>query len=239
MIESAAFDALRRVTERADDVLGAYVPGGFPTHDDVRTQRAPIPSDDPLSAAAPPDAWFVTVDERGTRSYTRAGTMHVDDDGTLRIGADAVLGFAADAPGVAAPLRLPEPDRLLGRCGDVRIEGDGTLAYTRPAIDPRTRERTVERVAVGRVALARFPAGSEPPHLDAVHVGAPEGILPLVGRPSDGTFGPLATSSRDPGSVDLDAGLARLSEAYLSLRAMHAAYRADLHQSQVASDLVK
>jgi hypothetical protein len=235
----AAHDALRRVDERASDVLGAYVPGAMPRRADVRGPAQPLPSDDPLSVALPPDAWLVTVDARGARSYTRAGGLRFDADGVLRDGAAAVLGYAPDAPDVPFELRLPELDRTLGRCGDVRIESDGTLAYTRASIDPRTRERTVERVAVARLALARFPAGSEPTRIDATRVAAPEGVVPHLGRPADGTFGPLATAARDGGSLDLDAGLARLSEAYLAVRALHAAQRADARAARVATDLVK
>jgi len=239
MLGAASVEALQRIADRANDVLGAYAPGGFPVRGDVRATAPPAKVDDPLSVAAPSDAWFVTSDAAGVRAYTRAGTLHVDDAGTLR-GSDgsAVLGFANGniLPGTIA---LPEPDRTLGRCGDLRIESDGTLAYTRAAIDPRTRERSAERVVVGVLALARFPAGTAPVHVDATHVAAPEGVVPHVGRPGDGAFGPLTTYARDGGSLDLDAGLARLSEAYLTFRALSAANRADLLEQKTALDLVK
>lgn len=239
MIGAAPVDVLARIAERADDVLSAYTPGGFPVRGDVRAAAAPLKVDDPLSVAAPPDAWFVTETNTGTRLYTRAGAFGVGADGMLR-GADghAVLGFANGSL-VTAPLALPEPDRTLGRCVDLRIESDGTLAYTRSAIDPRTRERTAERVVVGTLALARFPAGTAPQRLDATHVAAPDGVVPHVGRASDGAFGPLTTYARDGGGLDLDAGLARLSEAYLTFRAVAAAKRADLGEEKTALDLVK
>jgi hypothetical protein len=241
MLGAASIDALQRIADRAADVLASNAPGSFPLHGDVRAATLPRHVDDPLSVSAPADAWFVTLDARGARTYTRAGSFHVDAAGELR-GADggAVLGFLdADASGVPAAVRLPEPDRTLGRCDDVRIEGDGTLAYTRSAIDPRTRERSVERVVVAQLALARFPAGTAPQRLDAAHVAVPDGVVPHLGRPGDGTFGPLATYARDGGALDLDAGLARLSEAYLSFRALTAAHRAELGGVKVALDLVK
>ena len=239
MIGAAAVDVLQRIAQRADDVLGAYAPGAFPARGDVRSPAPPQKVDDPLSVAAPAGAWFVTSDAAGRRAYTRAGAFQIGTDGTLR-GADgaAVLGFAG-GDAVPTPVTLPEPDRTLGRCVDLRIESDGSLAYTRSAIDPRTRERSAERVDVSALALARFPAATAPQRVDATHVVAPDGVVPHLGRASDGAFGPLTTYARDGGGLDLDAGLARLSEAYLTFRAVTAANRAGLREEKTALDLVK
>ncbi len=239
MLGAASIEALQRIAERAHDVLGAYAPGTFPVRGDVRSPAPPVKVEDPLSVAAPADAWILTADATGTRALTRLGTFHVGDDGTLRgVDGAAVLGFSGESVR-PAPIALPEPDRTLGRCSDVRLESDGTLAYTRATIDPRTRERSAERVVAGTLALARLPAGTAPVHVDATHVAAPEGVVPHVGRPSDGAFGPLVTYARDGGSLDLDAGLARLSEAYLTFRALTAANRADLLNQKATLDLVK
>jgi hypothetical protein len=239
MLGAATLDALQRIADRANDVLTAFRPGAFPLHSDVAAARPPVASTDPLSVAAAPDAWFVTADPAGGRAYTRAGTFHVGDDGTLRAddGA-AVLGTGAGGT-TLGPLRVPDADRILGRATGLRIAGDGTVAYTRVAIDPRTRERTLEPVVVGRLALARFPAGSAPQRLDATHVGGVAGVVPHVGLPADGTFPPLATGARDAGSIDLDASLRKLSEAYVAFSAMQAAHKAQGDGSKVVMDLLK
>jgi flagellar basal body rod protein FlgG len=239
MLAPASLDALKRIADRANDVLAAYTPGAIPRYGDVSGTIAPLPSDDPLSVAAPPGSWFATLDDRGARTYTRAGSFHAGADGTLQtVDGARVLGTSAGG-NVLAPLRLPEPDRTLGRCTDVRVEDDGVLAYTRTSIDPRTRERSIERAVVGRIALARFPAGSSPQRLDATHFGAVAGVVPHVGAPADGSFAALATHARDIGNVDIDTGLQRLSEAYVAFSALQAANKAQGAGSKVIMDLLK
>jgi flagellar basal body rod protein FlgG len=239
MLGTASLDALKRIADRANDVLAAYAPGAIPQFGDVTGNAPPLPVDDPLSVAAPPGAWFLTAGEGGTRTYTRAGGFHIGADGTLQtVDGARVLGTAPGSA-VPAPLRLPEPDRTLGRGADVHLEDDGTLAYTRTSIDPRTRERSLERVVVGRVALARFPAGGRPQRLDATHFGAVAGVVPHVGAPADGTFAALATHARDLGNVDIDAGLQRLQDAYVAFSALQAAHKAQGAGSKAVMDLLK
>jgi flagellar basal body rod protein FlgG len=239
MLAPAALDALKRIADRAADVLAAYTPGAVPRYGDVNGTLPPLPDADPLSVAAPPGSWFVTLDERGTRTYTRAGGFHIGSDGTLQtLDGARVLGTPSGA-GVLAPLRVAEPDRTLGRAADVHLEDDGVLVYTRASIDPRTRERSQERTIVGRVALARFPAGGNPQRLDATHFGAVAGVVPHLGAPADGDFGALATRARDAGNVDIDMGLQRLSEAYVAFSALQAANKAEGAGSKVVMDLLK
>jgi flagellar basal body rod protein FlgG len=239
MLGSGSLDALKRIADRANDVLAAYTPGAIPRFGDVNGTTPPLPNDDPLSVAAPPGTWFVTLDDRGARTYTRAGGFHVGADGALQtVDGARVLGMPAGSTALA-PLQVPEPDRTLGRTADIHLEDDGVLAYTRTSIDPRTRERSLERTVVGRVALARFPAGGNPQRLDATHFGAVAGVVPHLGVPAGGDFAALATHARDAGNVDIDTGLQRLSEAYVAFSALQAAHKAQGAGSKVIMDLLK
>jgi flagellar basal body rod protein FlgG len=234
-------DAVDRIASRAQDLRDAFAPGGVPLHGDVATPPTVLRSVDPMSVALPPGAWLVTQGADGSPAYTRDGMLTLAD-GVLRThdGA-AVLGYpGGDARGnVATPLVLPTNDRALGRTDDAAIDPDGNVVYARAAIDPRTGERSLERRSIGRVALARFPAGTEPVRLDAAHVAAPHGVVPHVGTPGDGTFAPLAASSREAGSVDIVAGVDRLNEAYRQFEALGAAFRSRAHVQKTALDLVK
>ncbi len=238
---AGALDALDRIAARAQDLRDAYRPGAVPQHGDVRSAGAVARTADPLSAAAPPGAWFVTRAADGTRGYGRDGGLTLAD-GVLRTrdGAE-VLGYpGGDARGaVPVPLRLPAAERALGRGGDARVEADGSVAYDRVAIDLRSGRRGLERVVLGRLALARFPAGSLPQRLGPTRFGAPAGVVPHLGTPGDGTFPALTTQARDAGALDLDAGLARLNEAYLAFEAIAATHKASLGLAKTALDLVK
>lgn len=240
MLGSPALDALDRIASRAQDARDAFRPGAIPRHDDVRTAGT-LASADPLSVAAPPNAWFVTRDASGARAFTRDGDLTVAD-GVLRTrdGAE-ILGFpGGDARGaVPVPLRIPPTDRALGRGADARIEADGTITYTRASIEPRTGARTVERVTIGTVALARFPAGTAPVRVDATRAQAPPGVVPHVGTPADGTFPAVAVGRRDAGAIDIDLGLQRLDDAYLAFEAIAAAQKARAGVDKAALDLVK
>ncbi|MGB8204596.1 MAG: hypothetical protein WCE83_07950, partial [Candidatus Baltobacteraceae bacterium] len=127
----------------------------------------------------------------------------------------------------------------LGRVADPRIGADGTVSYPRTTVDPRGGERRSERVALGRLALARLPAGTQPVRLDATHVAAPAGVPVFVGVPADGTFAPLTTNARDRGRIDPAAGLQRLQEAYLAFEALQAEHMARLGTEKTTLDLLK
>jgi hypothetical protein len=89
------------------------------------------------------------------------------------------------------------------------------------------------------VALARFPAGSNPQRIDATHFGAVAGVVPHVGAPADGGFDGLATRVRDTGNVDINASLQRLSDAYVAFSALQAAHKAQGAGAKVMMDLLK
>jgi hypothetical protein len=231
-------DALARIEARAADLQHLYE-GGFEPGD-ARSLRGTeaLPYLDPLSVVAPDGSYFVALDARGRSSFTRDGGFSFAD-GTLR-GRDgnAVLGFR-QAGASPAPLRAGAVDLALGHIAGAAIDRDGTLAYERSVVDPRTGERRSERVVVGSLALARFPAGTQPLRRDPTHVVAPPGVAPALGRPGDAAFGTVTTFARDRGRLDPLAGLDRLEEAYLSFEAIRAAGFAHVNLERGALDLVK
>jgi hypothetical protein len=136
-------------------------------------------------------------------------------------------------------LHVDPVDAALDRVMDPHVEPDGTFAYTRTAIDPRTGQRERQRVAAGRVALARFPASTSLGGADGRQFVAPDGVVPHIGSASDGSFGKLLPMHRTPSGVDLDASLARLKDAYVAFDALQAAETAKGHTGKVVMDLLK
>jgi flagellar basal body rod protein FlgG len=236
MIDAATETALERIAARSQDVQHAFTPGALPVFGDVAAAPASQPGADPLSAAAPPDAYFVTTDVRGRTLYTQNGTFRIDAGTLVGFNGKPVLGFTSQA----APMRELHVDRIdaaLERTARARIEADGTFAYDRSVLDPRTGLRETQRVAVGRVALARFPAASNLGGGEAVV--APAGVVPHVGRAGDGNFGMLEPTRRASSRINFNAGLDRLEEAYLSFDALQAAHKAKGSFGKTAMDLLK
>jgi flagellar basal body rod protein FlgG len=239
MINAATEDALERIVQRAQDVQRAFMPGASAQFGDVVTdQSASRAVLDPLSAAAPADAYFVTTDERGRTVYTRDGGFSLAD-GTL-VGANgrAILGFRS-AAGATSELHIDAVDAALGRVNDLRIEPDGSLSYDRAVVDPRNGARERERVVVGRVALARFPAATKLVASDANHFLTPAGTVPHVGRAGDGNFARIAPMQREESRIDFDRSLDRLEEAYVAFDALQAAHKAQGDTGRTAMDLLK
>lgn len=233
-----AVDAIQR---RADDVQSLFRSGAQPQYLDALRTETVEPATDPLAIVVPERAYLLAGDA-ARPVYTRDGALVVVDGVLATREGTPILGFAADEqPSHAVPraLRIDRRDVLLGRIDDARIDSDGVFGYARSTIDPQTLDPRVERIVVGRLALARFPAGSKPERLDRTHVAAPVGIAPLVGAPADGTFGALATRSRALGRIDPDAAIARLQDAYLALDALGAAERTRTGMARDAFDLVK
>jgi len=238
-LNAAMSAALDRIAERAADARRAFTPGALPARDDVAT-GAPA-SDftlDPLSVSAPADAYFVTGNGSGELAYTRDGAFSLSDGKLLDQRGQAVYGFG---PGGDAPteLRADPVDVALGRVSDARIDPDGSFSYGRATIEPRTGATGRQRVVVGRLALARFPAGSKMAPDDAVESSGPKGAAPRIGRPKDGTFEAVVPMARDRSRVDIDRSLIRLREAYLAFDALRAAETAQLHLGKIATDLIK
>jgi flagellar basal body rod protein FlgG len=237
-LNAAMSAALDRITERAADVRRAFTPGAVPEHDDVLTPSAS--SDftlDPLAVSAPENAYFITTDDRARVAYTRDGSFSLHDGALVDAGGRAVCGVhaAGEAP---AALRVDPVDETLGRVRDAHVERDGSFVYRRETINPRTGARESQRIAVGRVALARFPSGTRL-RGEGEELRAPRGVTPELGLPGDGDFAPVSPMRRDRSRIEIDESLIRLKDAYLTFDALQAAEAAKSHLGKTAMDLVK
>lgn len=241
MIDASSARMLATIAARASDLLNAYTPGAQPHFADV---VASTPStyhvQDELSVTSS-DGYFV-VDDRGRRAFTKDGGFTVREGALLTKGGAAVYGYAdADAQrrGVLTALHVDPVDAALKRHDDMRVESDGHVVYTRAVRDAASGAARPERVVLGTLALARFPAGTRPVELDATHVAAPSDTRVQIGTPADGAFAPLATHSADRGNYDIDRALQRLHDAYESFGALQAAKSARGKTDRTAMDLIK
>lgn len=237
--DSNLSNALDRIAERAADARRAYTPGALPQHDDVATP-APV-SDftlDPLSAVAPDDAYFIAGNDQGRKVYTRDGVFAVRGGTLVDSGGRPILGARGSGEALAA-LCVDPIDEALGRVRDLTVDRDGTVSYERASLDPRSGDKATQRVVIGRIALARFPAGTRLGTHDGSHGSAPDGVSAQVGFAQDGSFGPLAPMHRERSRIDVVGSLVRLKDAYLAFDALQAAQAAKGHLSKTAMDLLK
>ena len=243
MINSGPAQALAELATRAQEMLHAYEPGYETTDDQIRsaTLARSEPALDPMSAAAPEGAYFMGVDSKGASFFSRDGSFGVQGTNVTWADGSRVLGYANGAApdGAPKPLKIDAVDSALHRVGEPHVEADGSVAYTRTTVDPTTGKSRDERVVAGRIALARFPAGSAGQPLSAHRLAQPAGVAPVVGSPDSAPFGKLTPKARDLGSVDFEAGLNQLREAFLALDAMSATSRVDDKDAHVAMDLIK
>jgi len=239
VIDPATNAGLARIAARERDVMHAYDPGFIPEATDIARKGTVVPTFDPLGVAIPDGAFVVTPHADGGLAYARDGALTIVDGELRARDGGAVLGFGVGDRSKLVPLRVDPYDSAQGRVANARIEADGTFAYARTTIDPRSGERRAENVAVGRIALARFPAGTQPTRIDAHHVAPPAGVRPEFGVPGDGGFEKLATRSRDLGRVDIIASLEKMREAYVSFEALRAAHHVRGGTEKTAMDLVK
>jgi len=234
-VSPAISAAMERITERAEDVQRSFTPGAQPAFDDAGRAQTTYPTLDPLSVAPPPGAYFVTRGENGDPAYTRDGSFALRD-GALYAGDRPVLGF--DARGTLRDVRVDTLDAALGRASNARIDARGDLVYERDVVDPRTGGAERRRVIAGRVALARFPAGTRLVESGGA-LEAPAGTVVQYGAPGEGGFANVATGRRESSGVDVDRSLDRLRIAYRELDAMQSVYRAQYGVDKTAMDVVK
>lgn len=239
MIDPATSAGLERIAARERDVMHAFDPGFIPEGNDVARTSTVVPNFDPLGVAIPEGAFVVTPNHGGGLAYTRDGAFAIVDGELRTRDGGPVLGFAVGDRAKLVPLRVDPYDAAQGRVANARIDADGTFAYARTTIDPRTGERRAENVTIGRIALARFPAGTQPTRIDARHVAPPAGVRTEFGLPGDGGFAKIATRSRDLGRVDIIASLEKMREAYVSFEALRAAHHIRGGTEKTAMDLVK
>lgn len=238
IVNAASAQALEFIQERAADAARAFVPGARPDFGDVAAEAHSHAVPDPLSVVSDEDAYFVTSDDRGRTAYTQNGALQFADGKLVTSGGRPVLGFS-DPGGTLRELHADPVDVALARTGGVRIDNDGTVAYSRESIDPRTGKRECERVVLGRLAVARFPAGTKLSAAGADRSIAPNGVVPHIGCPGDGTFGPLKPMRRQTSRIDLEASLSRLGDAYRAFDALQAAHKAQGLLGKTAMDLLK
>lgn len=232
--------ALDYIGERARDVQAAFTPGAAPSFDDVANQREKShASFDPLDVALPEGSYLLTSDEQGRVLYTRDGGLRVRDGMLLTGSGSPALGFLATEGSSPQPLALDGVDGALGRVAHLRVDADGSVAYDRAMVDPLTGAREMQRVVVGRLALARFPAATRPGIVDAERVSAPPGVVPHIGRAGDGNFGTLTPLRRAESHIDFDRSLDKLKEAYVAFDAVTAAHKAQGNLGKTTMDLLK
>lgn len=238
LVSNATMRALDDIAVRERDVLQSYAPGATPSRGDVAQSARADFALDPLSVAAPPNAYFIARDEQGRLLFTRDGTFSIRDGTLVDTNGRAVLGFPHDGAPLA-PLRADTVDAALGLLGSAQIEANGSVTYERSTIDPRTGARHVERAAFGRLALARFAPGTKLQSIDPQHFAAPAHIVPHVGSAGDGNFDPMQPFARERSGINIDLGLQRLEDAYLALDAIRAAAKAQGNVQKTAMDLLK
>lgn len=238
MVSPGSSHALNEIARRAQELRAAFTPGASAAHGDVLRAPRSLFTLDPLSVAAPPDAFFIGRDERGRQTFTRDGVFHLHDTVLVDRFDQPVMGYA-HAGAALAPLRMDAVDVALGRTNDLRIEADGSVSYGRVTIDPRNGTLEPARMTVGRLALARFSAATRLQSLDATRSFAPANVVPHTGVPGDGNFGAISPHQQEQSRIDLDVGIERLQEAYLAFDALRAAHSAEGHVEKTAMDLVK
>lgn len=238
LISNATTRALDEIAVRERDVLQAFAPGAAPVRGDVSKPITSKPAIDPLCVMPPVDSYFITSDDRARLLFTRDGSFKLKAGVLVDAQDRPMLGYTRDGAPLG-PLQADAVDVALGYANTAHIEADGTVAYDRTAIDPRTGQRETQRAVIGRLALARFAPGTKLQSVDPQHGAAPAGIAAHIGHAGDGNFGAVTPFARASSGIDIDLGLQRLQEAYLALDAIRAAGKAQGGVEKATMDLLK
>jgi len=245
MIDAGIAALQDEITARGNELYGWRVPGFEPIHDDIRTPPssvpAPVPSNVTRGAmcvvAAPQGSRFVTLDAQGQYRYTRNGALTIVDGTVMTLEHRPLLGYMPGATTIGR-LRLPMLDRIITPRQQLHVARDGSVSYDREVLDPRSGLQQIQRQRLGVIALARFPAGSEPVSL-GTYERAPLGIEPYIATPGTHGFEELLPDRLDRGGIDLQRALLHLQTAYERFDALLA--ERDIAQKNLgtAMDLVK
>jgi len=243
MIDSQASRAIETIEARTTDLYRAYTPGFIPVDSTTRVASGTLRADmgkSELDVVAPVGTYFIGQDPLGRRFFSRNGVFNLTGGELRTQNGSAVLGYPASGTACGlVSLRADPIDVAAGRCFDPRIEADGTVVYSRRVVDPKSGAGRPERVVLGRVALARFPAGSDLAAADGVHVTAPSGVEPRIGPPGSAGLGELALRRIDRGAYDVKAGLAELREAYVNFDALRSAINSQHKDQKTVMDMIK
>jgi hypothetical protein len=226
LISDSTARALENVAARERDVLRTLPAEG--SGDPYAVQ---------IPCQAPSGAYFITRDESGRRLFVRCSGLYLNGPDLTDGNGRPLLGYA-NAGGALQPLRTDAVDASLGLAQNARVGSDGTVTYDRSTIDPATGNRTFQHLTIGRLALARFPAGTRLEGGDS-YAAAPAGIAPHIGLPGESGFPPLPSILQTAPDGELDSGLVRLQEAYMALDALRAAGAAQGSVQKTVMDLLK
>ncbi|HEX5274445.1 MAG TPA: hypothetical protein VFW34_04150 [Candidatus Rubrimentiphilum sp.] len=190
-----------------------------------------------IPCETPQGTYFITRDETGGRLFTRSSGLYLNAGNITDANGRGILGYT-NPESALQPLHVDPIDASLGLAQNARVGSDGAVTYDRTVIEPATGGRTFQQLTIGRVAVARFPAGTRLNGDDSYQT-PPPGVAPHIGVPGAGGFPPLQQLSQMDKNGGLDSGLVRLQEAYLALDALRAAGVAQGSVQKTVMDLLK
>jgi flagellar basal body rod protein FlgG len=239
MIEASSAKLLNEIDLLGADRAHAADDGYVPNDPDLASTMTETMSDPkhPLAIVLPQHAYLV-VNGTQARAYSRNGDLRFVDGELQTSDGKAVLGSGSGESGESlGALRADSVDVALGRVHDPEISSDGVVAYGRTTVDARNGHVSTQRVVVGKVALASFPAGTRLARVDNFSAAPAAGEQPNLGVPGDARFARLRTHAREISSVDVHRATTRWTEAVAAYYALLDA-KAN-NGAKTAMDLIK